>query len=351
MAIIQSLLDLTNFASPLNRNVVPCIMVAYAIQVLVAIPSIVYKSDRFFDASGLSTFLIVNLLSLYLPAIRAMYGGDNLGQVADAIKEGVETVTGTEPGWGSLLVAPFKRSNIVQDVAAGTPLAIDYNWRQLVVCCGGGVWGFFLGVYLFRRILREGHDHRFTEIRINPRRYLRAFIGQATWVTFCMLPVIAVNSIPSGVPSIQKVKPTDFSGFGLWIIGFVVEVVADYQKSKWQKEKQNKAHDEQFLTSGLWSKCQFPNYFGESMLWVGIASVSLGVLLFKDAQESLAAADSSPMSILLIMFFCTVGPAFVTFLMLKVTGVPYAERKYNKLYGDDKKYQRWKIETPKFFPF
>lgn len=140
MAIIQSFLEMTNFASPLARNVWPCIMVAYAIQILVAIPSVIYKSDRFFDASGLSTFLIVTLLSLYFPAIRAMYGVDNLGQVADAIKEGVEKVTGTEPGWGGLLMAPFKRSSIVQDIAAGTPLAIDYNWRQLALSGAVVIW-------------------------------------------------------------------------------------------------------------------------------------------------------------------------------------------------------------------
>ncbi|KAK3492581.1 uncharacterized protein B0T23DRAFT_412615 [Neurospora hispaniola] len=350
MAIIQSLLNLANFASPLKRTVVPCIMVAYAIQIVVAIPSIIYKSDRFFDASGLSTFLTINILSLYLPAIRAKYGGDNLEQVADAVKEGVRMVTGTQPGWGSLLVAPFKRCNIVQEVAAGTPLAVDYNWRQLALSGAVTIWAVRLGVYLFRRILREGHDRRFNEIRINPRRYLRAFIGQATWVIFCMLPVIAVNSIPSGVPSLQDIKPTDLSGFGLWVVGFVVEVVADYQKSKWQKGKRDKVHDEQFLTSGLWSQCRFPNYLGESMLWTGICTVTFGVLIFDDVREALAAADSFPMSILSVIFFCTVGPAFVTFLMLKVTGVPYAERKYDKLFGGDKKYQKWKRETPRFIP-
>lgn len=86
------------------------------------------------------------------------------------------------------------------------------------------------------------------------------------------------------------------------------------------------------------------------MLWVGLCTVTFGVLIFNDVREALTAAGSSPMSILTILFFCTVGPAFVTFLMLKVTGVPYAERKYNKLYGDDKKYWKWKRETPKFIP-
>lgn len=140
MAIVQSFLNLTNFTSPLERTVVPCIMIAYAIQIVVAIPSIIYQSDRFFDVSGLSTFLIINILSLYLPAIRAKYGGDNLEQVADAVNEGVQAVTGTQPGWGSLFMAPFKRCNIVQDVAAGTPLAVEYNWRQLALSGAVTIW-------------------------------------------------------------------------------------------------------------------------------------------------------------------------------------------------------------------
>lgn len=45
-----------------------------------------------------------------------------------------------------------------------------------------------------------------------------------------------------------------------------------------------------------------------------------------------------------------VSPAFVTFLLLKVSGVPLSEKKYNKRYGDRKDYQEWKRNTPKFFP-
>ncbi|KAK3401895.1 hypothetical protein B0T20DRAFT_125815 [Sordaria brevicollis] len=326
MAIVQTFLELTNFASPLKQTIIPCIITAYAIQIAVAIPSIIYQSDRFFDASGLFTFFIINLLSLYLPAIRTKYADNNLGNVADAVKEGAKAV------------------------AAGTPLAISYNWRQLALSGAVAIWSVRLGVYLLRRILREGHDHRFTEIRVNPKRYLRAFIGQATWVIFSMLPIMAVNAIPSGVRSVHYTKPTDFSGFALWTFGFILECVADYQKAKWQQEKRDKIHDEKFLTSGLWSVVQFPNYLGETMLWIGLCSAVFGVLICNDVREALTAPDSSPMSVISILFFCTIGPAFVTLLTLKVTGVPYAEKKYNRLYGDDKKYQKWKRETPKFLP-
>ena len=47
---------------------------------------------------------------------------------------------------------------------------------------------------------------------------------------------------------------------------------------------------------------------------------------------------------------CGVSPAFVTFLLLKVSGVPLSENKYDKKYGDRKDYQEWKKNTPMFIP-
>lgn len=45
-----------------------------------------------------------------------------------------------------------------------------------------------------------------------------------------------------------------------------------------------------------------------------------------------------------------ISPAFVTFLLLKVSGIPLSENKYDKKYGDRKDYQKWKKETPMFIP-
>jgi steroid 5-alpha reductase family enzyme len=45
-----------------------------------------------------------------------------------------------------------------------------------------------------------------------------------------------------------------------------------------------------------------------------------------------------------------VSPAFITWLLLRVSGVPLSETKYDKRYGDRKEYQEWKKNTPMFFP-
>lgn len=44
--------------------------------------------------------------------------------------------------------------------------------------------------------------------------------------------------------------------------------VADRQKSAWRHERDQKLHDEKFITRGLWSLSRHPNYVGEVMIWV-----------------------------------------------------------------------------------
>ena len=87
-----------------------------------------------------------------------------------------------------------------------------------------------------------------------------------------------------------------------------------------------------------------PNYFGESTLWTGIATTAAGVLLSQPVRAAIGLSPAAALSL------CYVSPAFVTFLLLKVSGVPLSENKYDKKYGDRKDYQEWKRNTPKFFP-
>jgi steroid 5-alpha reductase family enzyme len=53
---------------------------------------------------------------------------------------------------------------------------------------------------------------------------------------------------------------------------------------------------------------------------------------------------------MLVAGLCAASPAFVSFLLLKVSGVPLSENKYDKKYGNRKDYQKWKRETPMFVP-
>jgi steroid 5-alpha reductase family enzyme len=176
-----------------------------------------------------------------------------------------------------------------------------------------------VGTFLFSRITSEnGQDSRFDEIRTSPPKFLGAFFAQATWVSLCLLPVLALNSVPATTLSaLPFLTVTDVVGVLLFIGGLSFEATADKQKSQWMEEKKNKKHNEDFLTRGLWSKSRHPNYFGESTLWTGIATVAAGVLVTKVGQSGMGFSGSLGAR-LGALAMAGVSPAFVTFLLLKV---------------------------------
>lgn len=211
---------------------------------------------------------------------------------------------------------------------------------------------FIVGSYLFARISADGKDSRFDGIRESPVKFFGAFMAQATWVSLCLMPVLAINSAPlstfGSLPA--AVGITDILGALLYLGGISFEVTADRQKNQWVQEKKEKKHEEDFLTRGLWSKSRHPNYFGESTLWTGIATLSAGVLCSNAGQVGIGLAGWGVAGKGIAAVLAGISPAFVTFLLFKVSGIPLSEEKYDKRYGDRKDYQKWKEETPMFFP-
>ncbi|OTB00285.1 hypothetical protein M426DRAFT_66247 [Hypoxylon sp. CI-4A] len=324
--MLQKLLHLTNFRSPILRTAIPSVAAAFALQTAVAIPSVAAQSERFFDASGSVTFLAVTVLSLYLPSLRARAAAAGGGAAA-------------KPAFPSLLSALFAENGS----------GLGFHWRQVALSAAVVVWSVRLGTYLFQRILSEGQDSRFDAIRGSPGKFAGAFFGQAVWVSLCLAPVIAVNAVPRAALAAVPFGAADALGLALFAGGFAFEIVADRQKSRWLRERNAKLHDERFMTRGLWSTSQFPNYFGECTLWTGIATAAAGVLVARPVQLGLGLSGGI-YGKLLALAASYVSPAFVSFLLLKVTGVPLSEKKYNEKYGNRSDYIKWKRETSKFFP-
>lgn len=193
-------------------------------------------------------------------------------------------------------------------------------------------------------------DSGFKGIRESPSKFLGAFMAQATWITLRLMPVLAINSLPASTFASlgSVVSPTDIVGFLLYVGGFSFEVIADRQKDKWVQEKKQEKHEEELLTSGLWSKSRHPNYFGESLLWTGIATTAAGVLASGPGTADMALAGGvTAKAISLLM--AGISPAFVTYWLFKSV-IPLSENRYDKRYGDREDYKRWKSETPMFFP-
>lgn len=247
-------------------------------------------------------------------------------------------------------------------LCAPAPGQSFWFWRQAVLSAAVGIWATRLGTYLFKRIIDDGHDSRFDTIRASPTKFFGAFMAQATWVSLCLMPVLGVNALPRSAFSLYRFKDvgdafsvlpsspflTDIIGIALFVFGLAFEITADWQKAQWSREKREKKHSEEFLTRGLWGKSRHPNYFGETTLWTGIAVMAGGLLVRYPAQVGLGLSGLGGR--LTVLGMAAVSPAFVMFLLLKVSGVPLSEEKYDKRYGDRKDYQEWKRSTPMYVP-
>lgn len=142
-------------------------------------------------------------------------------------------------------------------------------------------WAGRLGSFLFRRILAAGSDRRFDEVKTSFVRFLVAWTLQGVWVAFTMGAALAAMTSERSVP----VGTLPWIGLVVRVAGFGIEVVADQQKSHFRAQPENEGR---FISSGPWAWSRHPNYFGEIVLWVGVAIIALPVLR--------AAGSTSPSS-------------------------------------------------------
>jgi steroid 5-alpha reductase family enzyme len=186
------------------------------------------------------------------------------------------------------------------------------------------VWGFRLGVYLLVRILHIGRDERFDGKRENLGKFAQFWVLQIVSIWVVLLPVILYlsSSVRPGVSWALIL------GGILWLLGFVVEFTADQQKFVFKKKPENR---KKWIESGLWKFSRHPNYFGESLCWLGIFVITIPVL-----EGWMWAAAASPV--------------YITLLLLFVSGIPLLEKKADKRYGGDPAYAAYRERTSLFVP-
>ena len=186
------------------------------------------------------------------------------------------------------------------------------------------VWAGRLGSFLFRRIHAAGGDQRFDHIKISSSRFFVAWTLQGAWVV--MTSSAAVSAILSEQPT--AVGAVFVIGAAMWVVGFVVEVVADRQKSRFRADPANEGR---FINTGLWARSRHPNYFGEILLWSGIAVMAIPYL-------------SGTQWVVML------SPLFVHALLTRVSGIPTLVRRGQQLWGDDPAYQAYLKSTPLLVP-
>ena len=87
------------------------------------------------------------------------------------------------------------------------------------------------------------------------------------------------------------------------------------------------SNKDKFINTGLWAWSRHPNYFGEIVLWIGVAVIALPVM--KGWQ-----------------FLTLISPVFVYLLLTKISGIPLLENKSDEKWGGQEDYEKYKADTP-----
>lgn len=196
--------------------------------------------------------------------------------------------------------------------------------RILVIAACIMVWTIRLGGFLFWRVLKDGEDKRFRSILPSFTQLLMTWALSAAWVFIqslsALVAITAVTQVEFGI--------LGYVGLFLWVFGFIFEVIADHQKTKF---KANPDNEGRFINEGLWKKSRHPNYFGEIVLWVGVSIMSVA-------------------SMTGLQYVSLISPLFSFLLIYYVSGVRMLEARSDKKWGSSKDYQEYKNNVPVFVP-
>ncbi len=263
--------------------VLNAVILAFLIQWVAYIPAYTFQTEKFYDLTGTLTYLTVVWFTYILSG-----GGSS----------GIE---------GNFILA------------------------SLIT-----IWAVRLGSFLFLRIHKAGEDKRFRTIKPSASQFFMTWTLQGFWVSICSMCALTAMSSEMGVATIWysgnlgEISVNIFFCIGvvLFLIGFSIEIVADNQKNTFRSLEENK---DKFITTGLWAKSRHPNYFGEIMLWTGIALIAL---------PSLSGAQ----------YLTLISPVFTYILLVHISGVRMLEDMGNKKWGHLEEYKDYKDKTPRIIP-
>lgn len=270
---------------------------AFSLQTFLAAIFVPQANEMWYDFGGSLGFLSTTFVSLYYPTLKARYW------------EGKST---------------------------SFPSFSSFSPRQRLLTSALTVWAIRLGSFLVERAIRAGGDSRFDKVKHQPGTFFAFWMIQALWVLLIGLPVYLVNVGPPRLHPALTFR--DYASFGLYASALLLEIAADRQKTAWRRAKENKGHEEKFITSGLWSISRHPNYVGEVGVWVGIWALSTASLQTSHYPKGTVA-------------LAAVSPLFTYFLLRHVSGVPPLERAAEKKWRQDRAWQAYKRRTPVFWPF
>lgn len=188
------------------------------------------------------------------------------------------------------------------------------------------VWSVRLTGYMVKRHLWKGEeDARYAAMRAaGGPTYKRDSLFKIFWLQAVIMWMIATPQHAGLLYADGIDRPLPFFlGALLFAVGLTIESVADAQLDRFVRTPGNRGR---LMTTGLFAWCRHPNYTGEIVLWWGLGLV--GFSLSGVAWTFL-------------------GPAILTFLLVKVSGVPMLDAHLSTRPG----WSDYAANTPALLPF
>jgi steroid 5-alpha reductase family enzyme len=178
----------------------------------------------------------------------------------------------------------------------------DSRRARLVVALVA-IWAIRLAWHIGERNIGHGEDFRYATWRRERGpswwwfSYFKVFLLQAVIAWIVATPLYYAISAPSPA----ALTAWDVAGLALFAIGLIFEAAGDAQLRRFKSDPANRGR---VLDTGLWRYTRHPNYFGEAVLWWGLGLFSV--------------AAGHPIGV--------IGPAIMTYLLLRVSGVALLEK-------------------------
>lgn len=191
---------------------------------------------------------------------------------------------------------------------------------QIIISSLIGLWSLRLASHtLTRKLKTKKEDPRYATWRNTWKYfYIRSFF-QVYILQGLLMLIIAIPIMITNISNNISITYTIISAI-IALFGLTYETIADKQLKNFISNKNNKG---KIMQKGLWKYSRHPNYFGESIFWMGITGIGI---------------TANPISIL---SFLT-----ITFLLRYVSGVPMAEINMKK----KEEFKEYSKKTPAMFP-
>lgn len=199
--------------------------------------------------------------------------------------------------------------------------------QRLLAAGIAAVWSGRLATHLLRDRVFAGHgeDARYAALRARlgaraASGFALVYLVQAVLVAAFAVPFLVLAQHPG-----EAIGPLQWIGLAIATLGIAIETIADRTLAAHRRDPKNRGHT---CRRGLWRLSRHPNYFGEWLVWCGIAALAA------PAPHGAIAALAPILMYLLVRF---------------VSGVPFAEQQALRSRGDD--YRAYIAATNAFFPW